>query len=81
MYRKGSRKSRKSRKVVKSRKHTKSVKSKTSRRKNNVQSGGGNRDWEIPSYSTVVWRDRSGDKYAPYIVTSKEDEINMTEND
>ena len=78
MYRKGSRKSRK---VVKSRKHTKSVKSKISRRKKNVQSGGGNRDWEIPNYSTVVWRDRNEDKYAPYIVTSKEDERNMTKDD
>lgn len=78
MYRKGSRKSRKSRKVVKSKKF---LRSKTIRRKNHKQSGGGNRDWEIPNYSTVVWRDRNEDKYAPYIVTTKEEERTMTEDD
>ena len=60
------------------RKTRKSKRARKASRKTRIQRGG---DWKIPSYSTVIWRDRKDDPYSPPIVTSKETQSEMTEYD
>lgn len=50
----------------------------TKKRQTRKQRGG---SWKIPSYSTVIWRDRRDDPYSPPIVTSKEVQQEMSEYD
>lgn len=42
---------------------------------------GGDGSWKIPTYSTVIWRDRRDDPYSPPIVTTKGEQEEMTEYD
>ena len=42
---------------------------------------GGDGSWTIPKSTIVVWRDRRDDPYSPPIVTTKEIQEEMSEND